>query len=626
MSRHATTTVFLLLLALLLGLAACQPLPRRPPEIIGTLRIQGPNVTLNGALATDGMAFTNGDVVVTGPASRARLVPTTGGFIQFEENTDPIIKAIWKGLCWIIIKIEGGMFGAQTGSCGQITQDPYGNEIFATSQYVLAVGGQASVFTLLDGSAEVRAGRRVRVQPGEQVVATRDFISDPRRISGREVQLLIAWLESFDFTGARPAIMPVAVPPVVGLSTDRARQTLDRAGLALGQVTERPSSEASPGTILDQKPNAGTRVPPGTAIYVEVAVSPPPPVRVPNLRGLTLPEAERRLAQARLRLGEPTARASEARPDTIIAQTPPAGSIAPPDSLVEVVVAQVRQAEVPALFGLTLDEAEQRLSRVALRLGDVEERETGDARPGTIIAQRPGPGAQLPPGAQVNVTVATGLRLQQVPQLFGSSLAEADRRLHAAGLRRGRVSEQLSESRAQGTVVGQRPEPGATVPPGSAVDVTLAVAARRVPNLVGETLRGVRSRLSRTELSLGRVSEEATRTFEPDTVMRQSPPPGALVAVGTGVDVTIAKPLPVFQPSPPFRPLPPPQPERRCTAPKIDGLSYERAKQLLAERGLQGRVRRTYGEDSNTVYRQEPPPGAQFPCDQPIAFDLGTIG
>ncbi len=63
-----------------------------------------------------------------------------------------------------------------------------------------------------------------------------------------------------------------------------------------------------------------------------------------------------------------------------------------------------------------------------------------------------------------------------------------------------------------------------------------------------------------------------------------------------------------------------------CRAPAIDGLSYELAKKLLAERALQGRVRERYGYNSNTVYRQDPRPGAQFSCTQAITFDLGTIG
>jgi beta-lactam-binding protein with PASTA domain len=612
------------LLVLAFSLAACQQ--PRAPEVIGTLKIQGPNVTVNGTSATDGMAFHSGDVVATGPASRARLWLNTGGFIQLEENTDPgIVKTIREGLCWIIINIRVGMFGAQTGDCGQIAKGPHGNESIVLSQYVLAVSGQASVLSLLAGSAEVRNRRQVRVGEGQQVVMTRDFISDPRRMSGREIQLLVDWLGSFDFTGARPAIKPISVPRVIGQSAERARQSLEGASLALGQTAERPSARASPGTILDQKPEAGAMVPPGTAIYVEVAVTPPPPVRVPNLRHLLVPEAEKRLAQAKLQLGTVTERQSDSTRGTIIGQTPGAGEMAPPGSSVAVVVAQERRAEVPGILGLTVSQARQRLDQAGLRLGGVADRETGSAQPGTIVAQEPQPGTQLPPGASVNVTVATAPTMARVPPLFGASLGQADQRLSDAGLRRGQVSEQLSESHAQGTVIGQDPGPDSTVPPNSFVNLTLAVAARRVPNLIGSTLQSARSRLSSTNLSLGAVSEEITQSYNAGTVMRQSPQAGTLVRVGTAVRVTIAKQMPVFQtPQQPVVPLP--QPVKMCTAPPIDGLPYEKAKRILAERGLQGRVRGSYGYNSNTVYRQDPKAGAQFPCSQAITFDLGTIG
>jgi len=146
-----------------------------------------------------------------------------------------------------------------------------------------------------------------------------------------------------------------------------------------------------------------------------------------------------------------------------------------------------------------------------------------------------------------------------------------------------------------------------------------------VPTLTGVPLRIAQSRLSVAGLPQGQIVEQVNLKVPPGTVIGQSARAGLLVRIGSKVGLTVAKGLATV-PLPP-QPQPQPQPQPKiCTAPKIDGLTFEQAKKLLAERGLQGRVRGQYGFRSNVVYRQDPAPGGRFPCDQPITFDLGTIG
>lgn len=560
--------------ALLLGLAgllaACQPLPpaggppapaAASPEIIGELRTWGPNVTVNGTPAADGRRLRRNDFVATGPNSRARVQFTPGGFVQLEENTDPnfLLDLLDSGRCLIKFLLRNGSAAGDTDPCSHEVTDASGNDILAGSQYILTATPEASVLTLLDGSARVRGARTVTVQAGQQVVMTRDFISEPRRLSSRELRRLRDWLKSFDFTGAQPALRPVPVPRLNGLQPDRARRLLQSADLALGQVLEQPSTTAPPGTIIDQRPRAGTRVPPGTGIYVQVAVPAKAPLRAPNLRGLTVPDAERRLAQARLRLGTVTERPSE-----------------------------------PQFQG-------------------------------TILSQNPGPGVVVQPGTAVNVEVGIRVQRATVPTLQGLARGDAERRLRDANLRPGRVTEQLIEKGRDGTVIAQRFSPGTTLAPGTPVDLTVAIEGRRVPTLTGVPLRIAQSRLSVAGLPQGQIVEQVNLKVPPGTVIGQSARAGLLVRIGSKVGLTVAKGLATV-PLPP-QPQPQPQPQPKiCTAPKIDGLTFEQAKKLLAERGLQGRVRGQYGFRSNVVYRQDPAPGGRFPCDQPITFDLGTIG
>src|SRR5437870_10683705 len=66
----------------------------------------------------------------------------------------------------------------------------------------------------------------------------------------------------------------IAVPGLLGLSQADARTRLEQEGLALGTVTRRRSGEGTPGTVIAQRPAAGTLAAPGTVVDVVVARSP----------------------------------------------------------------------------------------------------------------------------------------------------------------------------------------------------------------------------------------------------------------------------------------------------------------------------------------------------------------
>ncbi|ARC90651.1 PASTA domain-containing protein [Rhodovulum sp. MB263] len=133
-------------------------------------------------------------------------------------------------------------------------------------------------------------------------------------------------------------------------------------------------------------------------------------------------------------------------------------------------------ALVPGLSGLQLSEAEARLKEADLVLGDVEDRETGGAAPGIVLAQDPGEGAELARGSAVALTVSIEPTRAEVPNLVGLSQANAENILRDRGLRLGRISTRESGGVAPGTVLAQDPAASAGLAPGSAVAVVLAAA------------------------------------------------------------------------------------------------------------------------------------------------------
>lgn len=66
----------------------------------------------------------------------------------------------------------------------------------------------------------------------------------------------------------------IPVPDLLGMSSADARTRLETEGLQLGTVTRRRTTEGAPGTVVAQKPAAGTLAAPGTVVDVVVARSP----------------------------------------------------------------------------------------------------------------------------------------------------------------------------------------------------------------------------------------------------------------------------------------------------------------------------------------------------------------
>lgn len=66
----------------------------------------------------------------------------------------------------------------------------------------------------------------------------------------------------------------IPVPDLLGLSQADARTRLELDGLTLGTVTRRRTADAHPGTVVAQRPAAGTLAAPATVVDVVVARSP----------------------------------------------------------------------------------------------------------------------------------------------------------------------------------------------------------------------------------------------------------------------------------------------------------------------------------------------------------------
>jgi eukaryotic-like serine/threonine-protein kinase len=135
----------------------------------------------------------------------------------------------------------------------------------------------------------------------------------------------------------------VAVPPVIGLSSESAEAELRAAGLAV--AVQEQESEETEGTVIDQSPGSGTEVDIGATVTITVSTG-IETVDVPNVVGLRPGAAEGQIGAAGL-----TAVRSErtvtdpAQDGVVIDQRPGAGVELEPGGQVLIVVGVLQEEE-----------------------------------------------------------------------------------------------------------------------------------------------------------------------------------------------------------------------------------------------------------------------------------------
>lgn len=161
----------------------------------------------------------------------------------------------------------------------------------------------------------------------------------------------------------------------------------------------------------------------------------PRDIRVPNVTGLPFDEASRRLAERGLRGVRGEERFHGASPKgTVLDQTPAAGSHDVEGASITLTVSIGQQfGRVPALTGLTREDAQHALENAGFDVGDVTERPS-QTPAGQVIDSRPRAGSDSPVPGAVSLVVSAGPTVVLVPNVVGHTVAESRTILEAAGL------------------------------------------------------------------------------------------------------------------------------------------------------------------------------------------------
>jgi hypothetical protein len=192
---------------------------------IAVLLAAGPDVTVNGRPAANGMAVASGDRVVTGPSSSARLDFYRGGSVQLDADTDPEIydrsdPGFWQGLyvqsrdylrCLTRVVFNTGQLyaeGESETSC--VSHGP--ETMIPRSQFNLQIVPGQDVLTVVAGEVALAGTAPAAVPGGTQVVLAEGRIVAERRVGPEELRQITAWRNRYAFA-PNPAPPPPGRPP-----------------------------------------------------------------------------------------------------------------------------------------------------------------------------------------------------------------------------------------------------------------------------------------------------------------------------------------------------------------------------------------------------------------------------
>ena len=201
----------------------------------------------------------------------------------------------------------------------------------------------------------------------------------------------------------------VAVPSLVNLQWEKARQRLFDVGLRL-QVRARQYDEKIPRDfVISQQPGADEKVKKGRMVTVVVSKGSETGV-VPDVRKILERKAVIELRKQGFIVGKRKHDFSDSlEKDMVIQMSPAQGSSISKEMPVDLVISdgvKPTHADMPNLIGESLLDAKKKIEDAGLKLGKLDYKSNATLSPGTVISQSVPPGSSVPLQSAINIVVS----------------------------------------------------------------------------------------------------------------------------------------------------------------------------------------------------------------------------
>jgi eukaryotic-like serine/threonine-protein kinase len=250
-----------------------------------------------------------------------------------------------------------------------------------------------------------------------------------------------------------------AVPDLVGASVQDTRSQLEGLGFSVRLADGRFDPQAPEGTVLAIDPPAGTSLREGETVTLVPSLG-PPPVPVPSVVGTTIDQARALLEDAHLQIGSIDRVYDDHAPAGQVLAQRPADGKAPSGSGVTLTVSKGHApVAIPQVVAKPKARAEAMLKDAGFKV-TVRTVFSDQIDRDVVVSVDPGEGTDAPYRSIVTLTISLGPEDFATPRLTGLTPSAATDAAEQLGLH---VSYYYIPGSARQLVIGQDPEPGATV-------------------------------------------------------------------------------------------------------------------------------------------------------------------
>ncbi len=271
-------------------------------------------------------------------------------------------------------------------------------------------------------------------------------------------------------------------------------------------------------------------------------VSRPRQVTVPDVRGDSLPVAQRVLAGSHFDVGH--ASQTSSRPvGTVIGQDPSGGSRADKGSTVFLTVSSgPGKAFIPSVEGESVAAATRALRHAHLRVSHTVSQSSTRFPSGQVVGTDPGSGRSVPVGTPVTLLVSSGQPTRSIPSVVGETQSGANTDLTKAGFNVN-TTQRPSNSVPVGAVISQSPSAGTTAPVGSTVSIVIATAppTQTVPPVTTDPVAGAVNALKAAGFKVAQRTRKVTSPTQNGIVVDQSPAGNSKANKGSTVTIVVGK-------------------------------------------------------------------------------------
>ena len=208
-------------------------------------------------------------------------------------------------------------------------------------------------------------------------------------------------------------------------------------------------------------------------------------VRVPDVRGKTVEQAENILKDAELKLTVgPEVTSDEYEPGEIVEQDPPSGDMVDKDSVIRVNICRAEDGEIPNVIGKSKNSAIDAIEAAGYDVGNIRTEESTEKKD-TVISQSPDSGVKADRGTEIDIVLSDGEGKEEVtvPNLGGMTKSQAKSALEKKGLKLGSAGEAESTKYKKGQVMSQNPKSGTKIEKGKSVNVTISTGGPKTKSV-----------------------------------------------------------------------------------------------------------------------------------------------